>query len=69
MARVYERLRSQVLPRELEGVGLENTPQHDPYEDETQKNQSFSQLVEELKHMPEVGDYCYLEETKQQEAT
>ena len=29
MARVHEKLGSQVLPRELEEIGLENTPQHD----------------------------------------
>ena len=31
MARVYERLGSHVLPRELENIGLENTPQYNPY--------------------------------------
>ena len=31
MARVYERLGSHVLSRELEDVGLENTPHYDPY--------------------------------------
>ena len=35
MARVYERLGSQVLPRDLEDIGLENTPHYDPYENET----------------------------------
>ena len=57
MARVYERLRSCVLTRELEDVGLENAPQYDPYEDETQNEQTFSQLAEELESMPEVGDH------------
>ena len=33
MARVHERLGSWVLPRELDDIGLENTPQYDPYED------------------------------------
>ena len=56
MARIYERLRSCVLPRELEDLGLEDTPQYDPYEDETQNEQSFPQLAEELEPMPEVGD-------------
>ena len=41
----------------MEDIGLENTPQYDPYEDETQNKQSFSQLVEELEPMPEVGDH------------
>ena len=36
MARVYEKIGSQVLPRELEDTELENTSQYDPYEDETQ---------------------------------
>ena len=44
MARVYDRLGSSVLPRELEDLGLENTPQYDPYEDETQNKQSFPQI-------------------------
>ena len=57
MARVYDRLGYWVLPIELEDVRLENTPQYDPYEDETQKKQSFPQLAEELESMPEVGDH------------
>ena len=56
MARVYERLGSHVLPRELEDLGLEDTPQYDLYEDETQNEQTFPQLAEELEPMPEVGD-------------
>ena len=48
MARVYERLGSQVLPRELEDIGLEHTPQYDPYEDEMQNEQTFPQLAGEL---------------------
>ena len=39
MARVYERLGSHVLPRELKDLGLENTLQYNPYEDETQNQQ------------------------------
>ena len=57
MARVYERLEYWVLPRQLEDVRLENTPQYDPYEDETQNKQSFPQLAEKLEHMSEVGDH------------
>ena len=41
MSRVYDRLRSCILPRDLEDLGLEDTPQYDPYEDETQNKQSF----------------------------
>ena len=57
MASVYDRMGSQVIPRDLEDLGLENTPQYDPYEDETQNKQSFPQLAEELKPMPEVAYY------------
>ena len=35
MDRVYERLGSWFLPRELEDIVLENVPQYNPYEDET----------------------------------
>ena len=57
MARVHERLGSCVLPRNLEDLWIENTPQYDPYEDETQNNESFPKLAEELEPMPEVGDH------------
>ena len=57
IARVYEKLGSQVLQRELEDIGLENTPQYDPYEDETQNEQTSPQLAEDLETMPGVGDY------------
>ena len=57
MARVYEKLRSLVLPKDLEDIGLENTPQYDLYEDEKQNEQTFPQLEEELEPMPEVADY------------
>ena len=36
MARVYERLGSQVLPRELQDIGLKSTSQYDPYKDKIQ---------------------------------
>ena len=57
MARVHDRLGSHVLPRDLEDLGLEDTPQYDPYEDETQNEQTFPQLAEELEPMPEVGNH------------
>ena len=57
MARVNEKLGSWFLPRELENIGLENTPQFDPYEDKTQNEQLFPQLAEEPEPMQEVGDY------------
>ena len=41
MVRVHEKSGPQVLPRELEDIGLEITPQNDPYEDKTQNEQSF----------------------------
>ena len=58
MARVYEKLGFQVLPRELKDIGLENTPQSCLCEDETQNEQTFHQLAEELKPTPEGGDHC-----------
>ena len=48
MARVYEKLVAQVLPRELEDTGLESTPQYDLYKDEIQNEQTFPKLAEEL---------------------
>ena len=56
MSRVYERLVSGVLQRELEKLGLEDTPQYDLYEEETQNEQTLPQLAEELESMPEVGE-------------
>ena len=41
----------------MENIGLENTPQYHPYEDETQNEQTFPQLAEELESMPVVGDH------------
>ena len=52
-----EKLVSWVLPRELEDIGLEGTPQSDPYENETQNEQTFPKLVEELEAMPEVVNH------------
>ena len=46
-----------VLPRKLDDMELESTPQYDPYEDETQNDQTLSQLAEELEPMPQVGDH------------
>ena len=57
MGRVHDRLWYHALPRDLEDLGLENTPQYDPYEDETQNEQSFFQLAQELEPTPEVGDH------------
>ena len=57
MTRVNERLGSQILPRELGDIRLENTPQYDLYEDETQNEQTSPQLAEELEPMPKVGSY------------
>ena len=55
MSRLHENLGSQVLPKELENIGLENIPQYE-YEDETQNKQSFPQLAEELEPIPDVAD-------------
>ena len=57
MARVYERLGPHVLQRELEDVGLKNTPQYYLYVDETQNKQMICQLADELQPMPKVGDH------------
>ena len=57
VARVHDRLGSHALPRKMEDLGLEDTPPYDLHEDETQNEQSFPQLAEELEPMPEVGDY------------
>ena len=46
MARIYKKFGSQVLPRELEDIGLESATEYDPYEDETQNEQTFLQLAE-----------------------
>ena len=43
MARVHEKLGSCILPKELEDIGLENTPKDDLYEAETQNEQTFPQ--------------------------
>ena len=43
MARVYKKWGSWFLPRELDDIGLEMTSQYDPYEEETQNEQSFPQ--------------------------
>ena len=56
MATVYERLGSQVLPRKLDDIGLENAHQYTPNEDKTKKEKTFSQLAEEPKPTPEVED-------------
>ena len=63
MARVYEKLGLQVLPREFDDIGLENTPHNDLYEDETQNKQTFPQLEEELEPTPDVGDHYLRAET------
>ena len=41
----------------MEDIELENTPQNNWYEDETQNEQSCPQLAEELEPMPEVRDH------------
>ena len=73
MATAYDRLVTLILQWELEDLGLQDTSQYDPYEDETQNEQSFPQLAQELELMPEVGDLYvgaeifFLEETRWQE--
>ena len=53
-SRVYERVESKVLPREVEDIGLESASQYDPYEDETQYKPLFPKLAEEQEPTPEV---------------
>ena len=48
MAGVYEKFVSWVLPRELDDTVLKNTSWYDFYEDESQNEQIFSHLGEEL---------------------
>ena len=55
MRRVYDRLGSWVLPRGLGGIGLENTLQYNPYEDDMQNVQSSPPSQEELEVMPDVS--------------
>ena len=56
MTRFHERKASHLHSRNLEDLGLEDTPQYVPYEDETQNKWSFSPLAEELEPIPEVDD-------------
>ena len=57
MARIYERLGSWVLPRELEDIVLENITHYFRYVGKTQNEQTFPQLAEELECISEVGDH------------
>ena len=57
MAMVHERLESQVLPTDLEDIGLEDTSQHDSYEDEKQNKQTFSPIEEAQEKTPKEADY------------
>ena len=41
----------------MEDIGLENTLQYNPYEDETHDEQTFPQLAEKHEPMPEVEDH------------
>ena len=53
----------RVLPRELEDIGLDITPQYDPCEYETQNIQMFLKVVDELEPMPKVGEHDIEAET------
>ena len=46
------------------GCRAKNTPQYNPYEDKTQNKQTFPQLADKLKSMPEVGDHYMGAETR-----
>ena len=56
MLRVHERLVPKVLMNNVEGIGLENTPQHDLYENEIQSEETLLLLQKKLKPTPEVPD-------------
>ena len=43
----------------MEDIWQENTPQYDPYEDETQNKLPFLQLADELEPMTEVGNQYF----------
>ena len=57
MARVYEKLGSWVLHRELEDIRFVNIPMYDLYDDETQKEQTFPQLAEEISYILDYKDH------------
>ena len=57
IARVHEKLGSRVLPREFKDIQIEIMPQYDQYDDETQNEQTFCQIVEELEPLQEVADH------------
>ena len=57
MDRVYEKLGFHIIPQQLKDIGLQNTPQYDPHENETQNKPTFSQLGKELESTPEEGDH------------
>ena len=42
--------------KELEDIGLENTPQYNPHNNEKENKQMFSQLAKEMEPMIEVED-------------
>ena len=46
-----------LTPGEITDRDGSNTPQDDPYKDETNNKKSFSKLVDELEPMPELGDH------------
>ena len=74
MARVNEKLGSQFLPRILDDIELENAAQYDPFKNETQNEQIFLQIEENLSQCQKCQIstykkiYCYLEGTRWQEA-
>ena len=57
-------------PRELEDIGLENSPQYNLDEDVTQNGETLPKLTEELEPIQEVADHYigYIMETIWQEA-
>ena len=45
-------MESQIFSKDLEDMGLQNTPQYDPYKDEIQKEHTFLPLQQKLESMP-----------------
>ena len=42
----------------MEDKGLDSNPHFDLYDDELESNQTYPQIAEELKPMPDVDDQC-----------
>ena len=59
MISMHKKLEFQVFLRDQGSIGLEDAQKYHPHENETQSEQTFPPLQEELEPSPEVAD-CYL---------